>query len=563
MSDRQLTRRSQLGLIISSVTAVVLSACQSTAPVQSPAAAPPATPAATSPPVATAAPTSSPVAAAAATAPVVASTGASVQPKGGGTLRIGIPNDIPNLDPNFTSPYGFDTLWQIYDRLTQYDETLQPQPRLAERWDISTDYRQVKLNLRWGLTFHNGKEFTSDDVKWSIMRVRDPGVGGSAGLTPQSNWWTSIDTPDKNTIVLTSDQPRPAMFDFFEYLNIGDQQTLEPQGAQAKTSTNGLGPFMLQEWAQGDHISMVKNKNYWHAALPYLDGITFSVLKDAQAMTAQLEAGAQDLVLNATTQDFVRLKASSGYVAGTNPISGQYYCIGFNTGNQPFDNKVVRQAVNYAINRQRFTDTVLQGIQKPKSLVWAPASQAYDEARTNFFGFDLDKARSLLAQAGVSNMTMELIVSNAYPGHPEFAQLLQSDLQMIGVTLNIKQVDAAGMLAALNAKPPTYTGMYVFSSGRSQLYPGTTLAVTAPFSPAGNIEGFSDPTYSQLVDQINAEADADKRKQELTRVNDLLLDEAFTSAISSADNNWVSNNHVHGIVNTAHIGLDYSGVWLG
>jgi len=58
----------------------------------------------------------------------------------------------------------------------------------------------VKLNLRKGLTFHNGKEFTSDDVKWSIMRVRDPGVGGSAGLTPQSNWWTSIDTPDKNTI---------------------------------------------------------------------------------------------------------------------------------------------------------------------------------------------------------------------------------------------------------------------------------------------------------------------------------------------------------------------------
>jgi peptide/nickel transport system substrate-binding protein len=493
----------------------------------------------------------------------VAPTAASVQPKAGGTLRIGIPNDIPNLDPNFTSPYGFDTLWQIYDRLTQYDEKLQPQPRLAESWDISTDYKQVKLNLRQGLTFHNGKEFTSDDVKWSIMRVRDPGVGGSAGLTPQSNWWTSIDTPDKNTIVLTSDQPRPAMFDFFEYLNIGDQQTLEPQGAQAKTSTNGLGPFMLQEWAQGDHISMVKNKNYWHSGLPYLDGITFSVLKDAQAMTAQLEAGAQDLVLNTTTQDYVRLKGNSSYLAGTNPISGQYYCIGFNTGNQPFDNKVVRQAVNYAINRQRFTDTVLQGIQKPKSLVWAPASQAYDEARTNFFGFDLDKARSLMTQAGVSNLTMELIVSNAYPGHPEFAQILQSDLQMIGVTLNIKQVDAAGMLAALNAKPPTYTGMYVFSSGRSQLYPGTTLSVTAPFSPAGNIEGFSDPTYSQLVDQINAEADADKRKQELTQVNDLLLDEAFTSAISSADNNWVSNNQVHGIVNTAHIGLDYSGVWLG
>jgi ABC-type transport system substrate-binding protein len=148
---------------------------------------------------------------------------------------------------------------------------------------------------------------------------------------------------------------------------------------------------------------------------------------------------------------------------------------------------------------------------------------------------------------------------HTYPGHPEFAQILQSDLQTIGMTLNIKQVDAAGMLAALNAKPPAYAGMYVFSSGRSQLYPGT-LSVTAPFAPAGNIEAFSDPTYSQLVDQINAEADATKRKQELMQVNDLLLDQVFTSAISSADNNWVSTNLVHGIVNTAHIGLDYSGV---
>ncbi|MBV9600415.1 MAG: ABC transporter substrate-binding protein [Chloroflexi bacterium] len=543
MPDTRLTRRSALGLFISSASVITLAACQASAPTQSSATPPPAAP-------------TTPVAA-------VGSTPDTGRPKQGGTLRIGIPNDIPNLDPNYSSPYGFDTVWQIYDRLTQYDDQLQPQPRLAESWEVSSDYKQVKLNLRKGLTFHNGKPFTSDDVKWTIMRVRDPGVGGGAGLTPQSNWWTGIDTPDKNTIVLTSDQPRPAMFDFFEYLNIGDQQTLEPQGAQAKTSTNGLGPFSLQEWAQGDHIGMVKNQSYWHSGLPYLDGITFSVLKDVQGMTAQLEAGAQDLVLNTTTQDFVRLKGNPSYVAGTNPISGQYYCVGFNTGNHPFDNKLVRQAINYAINRQRFTETVLQGIQQPKSLVWAPASQAYDEARVNYFGFDLDKARSLLAQAGVSNLSMELIVSNAYPGHPEFAQILQSDLQTIGVTLSINQTDAAGMLAALNAKPPTYKGMYVFSSGRSQLYPGTTLSVTAPFAPASNIEGFSDPAYSQLVEQINAEADATKRKQELKQVNDLLLDQAFTSAISSADNNWVSTNHVHGIVNTAHIGLDYSGVWLG
>ena len=589
MFETPLTRRTALGLIVSGFGAIVLAACGSSAPAASapaapssaaPASAAPASPsvvasvaasasAAAKPSASASVATSASASASAATKPsasasaAASSAGASAAPKVGGTLKIGIPNDIPNLDPHFSSPYGFDTIWQVYDRLAQYDDKLQPQPRLAESWDISTDYKKVTLHLRKGLTFHNGKEFTSDDVKWTVMRVRDPGVGGSAGLTPQSNWWTSIDTPDKNTIVLTSDQPRPAMFDFFEYLNIGDQLTLEPQGAQAKTKTNGLGPYALQEWSQGDHITMVKNKNYWRTGTPYLDGITFSVLKDVQSMTAQLEAGAQDLVLNTTTQDFVRLKGVAKYATGTNPISGQYYCIGFNTKNKPFDNKVVRQALNYAINRQRFTDTILQGIQKPKSLVWAPASLAYDDARANFFAFDLDKAKSLLAQAGVSNLTMELIVSNAYPGHTEFAQLYQGDLKTIGVTLNIKQTDAAGMLAALNAKPATYLGMYIFSSGRVQLYPGTALSVTAPFAPGGNIEGFSDPMYSQLVDQLNAEADATKRKQQITQINDFLLDQAFTAAVSSADNNWVSTNQVHGIVNTAHIGLDYGSVWVG
>ena len=89
---------------------------------------------------------------------------------------------------------------------------------LTESWDLSSDFTQVKFNLRKGVQFHSGREFTSDDVKYNLMHVRDPKVGAGS-LVAFSKWWT-IDTPDKYTIVLKSDAPRPLLWDYLEYLNI-------------------------------------------------------------------------------------------------------------------------------------------------------------------------------------------------------------------------------------------------------------------------------------------------------------------------------------------------------
>ena len=123
---------------------------------------------------------------------------------------------------------------------------------LAESWDVSPDYKSIKLNLRKGVAYHDGREFTSDDVKYNFLRVRDPKVGAGAYVN-QSNWFTSFDTPDKNTIILNSDQPRPLAFDLFERLYMLDKDTME--GPDAKTKANGTGPFTFVEWAQGDHFT--------------------------------------------------------------------------------------------------------------------------------------------------------------------------------------------------------------------------------------------------------------------------------------------------------------------
>ena len=140
-----------------------------------------------------------------------------------------------------------------------------PQPQLAESWDISPDYKHIKLNLRKSIQFHSGRELTSDDVKYNLLRVRDPKVQVPT-LRTQSNWFTTLDTPDKYTIILNSETPRPLVFDIFEYLNIVDKDTME--GSEARTKAIGTGPFRFEEWAQGAHISFSRNAAYWQSGRP-------------------------------------------------------------------------------------------------------------------------------------------------------------------------------------------------------------------------------------------------------------------------------------------------------
>ena len=374
-----ISRRSALRLLGSTAGVALAAACapapQAPAPTPMPAAPP------TSVPPAAAAPTLPPAAAVVVTQ---APQSASPQPRSGGTLRAALTADLPNLDPHINTTTAHENLFLAFDRIIQYDDQLHPQPMLAESWDLSTDLRQIKFNLRKGVQWHTGREFTSDDVKWNLLRVRDP-KSPSVGFRNQSNWFTTIETPDKNSIILKSEQPRPALFDLFEYLNIIDPLTME--GPEAKLKAVGTGPFVFSEWAQGDHILLTKNRNYWQTGRPYLDGlqanvrdiqaeVRVSIVKDAQAMVAQLEGGAVDLIKAPPLRDAARLKADTQYKVVTHPASAQHFQQGVNTLVPPLDNKKVRQALNYALDRKRFSDTALLGTGQPIALPWLPSSPA-------------------------------------------------------------------------------------------------------------------------------------------------------------------------------------------
>lgn len=482
----------------------------------------------------------------------------SAQPKPGGTLRLGFAADVGNLDGHVASPVAYETVWLAFDRLTAYDDKLQPQPMLAESWDLSSDAKQIKLNLRKGVQFHTGREFTSADVKWNVLRGLDP-KAAAGRFQAQSKWFSNIETPDKYTIVLKSDEPRPLVFDWLENLNILDQQTME--GPDAKTKLVGTGPFTFVEWKQGVQLRFVKNKNYWQSGRPYVDELQANILPDPQAMVAQLEAGSVDVIKLPPLREFARLKSDPKYQAFTNSASGQTYVIGANVKDGPTANKKVRQALSYAIDRKRFVDSVILATGTPESLPWKPYSPAFDEAKNGMYGFDLAKSSALLKEAGVSNLEMDLLLAPTYPELFEFAQIFQADAGKAGIKINVRKLENEAFFDQINNVK--YRGLWINPLAQGQLHPGWMFANSRGYDPLNNNSGYKSDQYSKLVKEAESEPDPGKLKQVYSQLNDLMLDECFVMFISPGPPRLAARSTVHGISQTLHEGFSFTEAWLG
>ena len=474
----------------------------------------------------------------------------------GGSLRLGIPTDITGLDGHLIAAPATDTLWQIFDRLTVYDDKLQPRPMLAESWSLNSDGTQLTLNLRKGVQFHSGRPFTSADVAWNLERVKDPKVGAGI-LAGYRRPLTGADTPDASTVVLKSERPWPAAFDFFQLFNIIDSQTMN--GNTPGPTVGGTGPFVLAEWVQGDHIALKRNPNYWQSGKPYLDEIQASVSPDAQANLIRFQAGSTDVSETPPLMDTVRLMSDTTVDVLVSQNPSVFLSFFFNTTRPPFDRKEVRQALGYAINRQRIVDTVMQGLTKPEALPWAASSPAYDAAKNQSYAFDLQRAQTLLTAAGATGLEFEILYTTARPEHVAMATIFQGDLATIGVKATLKSAELASYFSQVQAV--SYNGMSVGSGVSSQLQP-QTLLLGVYHSPVVNLSGYKNDTWAKLVDDVSSETDATRRTALYTQINEFLLDEAWNLPVTHSPNRVVSHKNVHGLRYEMHEALNFAEVSL-
>lgn len=375
-----------------------------------------------------------------------ASTG---EPSGaaGGSITVARQVDSENLDPVIQD--GNINIWafmSIYDQLITVDENgLDLIPRLAESWEAQDEGATYVFNIRPAVKFFDGSDMTVDDIKWSIERARD---------TEASPWTFSlaqvqeVSTPDESTVVVRLTEPLAPFLPQIAMFNasIISQAFAEEVGVDALVDqTMGTGPFQLSEWRKGEQMTMVKNPNYWEDGLPLLDEIIWTVVPDGNSQILQVQGGEIDGIIGQGDVPFNRVpdlqQDENLNVFLWTSTNNQF--IALNCRNPPLNDVKVRQALNYATDKQALIDTILFGNAEVSNsfmpngaLYWNPDQEGYP--------FDLEQAQAAMAESeSPDGFPLEFLVRAGNQQQLQLATALKDMWAAIGVNLDIQQLDIA------------------------------------------------------------------------------------------------------------------------
>jgi peptide/nickel transport system substrate-binding protein len=444
----------------------------------------------------------------------------------GGNLKVGLAADLSTLDPlKSSSFYDRQVMLNIYDTLVRVDAHNNVQPDLATSWQYPSPTELV-FTLRTDVTFQDGTPFNADAVVFNINRILN---------TPSSPRLSEISTV-KDVVAVDSSHVRFDLKAPFAplLLTLTDRagMMLSPKAVQslgdnlATTPTNaGSGPFMFKEWVKGDHLTIVRNPHYWQKdsngqALPYLSSVTYRPITNGTVEFTNLQTGNIDVADGVDPNLVAQAKADPNLVY-KQEASLSFGGFMLNTKAPPFDNVNVRQAVAWGINRDEILNTVLKGVGVLAQGPLSPGSWAYD---SNFapFSYDVNKAKAALQQAGVSNVTFTLLIASGSPLNTQEAQFIQSELQPIGITVNIKPEVFATLLDDTAAH--NFQAALVGWSGR----PDPDGNTYAWFHTGGGLNDmqYSNPQVDSLLDDARANNDQTKRAQDYIQAQQLIVNDA-------------------------------------
>ena len=364
--------------------------------------------------------------------------GASAPPKGG-NLIVCQPAEPPGLDPTGNTAAAIDRVVfsNIYEGLVKVDRDGKYIPGLATEWDVSTDGKVYTFNLRKGVQFHNGEPFNSQVAKWNIERAMGEGT-----VNPHPEYFRGIDkieTPDNQTLILTLKDVDAL---FISHMAEGDAVMLPMKGHEtAKSNPVGTGPFKFVKWVRGDRVEMVRNDTYWNLQLPYLDKVTYKFIGDPSAQLAALKAGDIDVIgYIAAPESAMELSKDKRFKVYAGTTTGEVI-MSTNNKAEPFDNKLVRQAMAHAIDRKMVINLVMFGYGTPIGSHWSPSTPYYNDL-TGKFPYNPEKARQLLAEAGYADGFEATIKLPAIYSYSKRAGIVIADLlKDIGIKLNIEIVE--------------------------------------------------------------------------------------------------------------------------
>jgi peptide/nickel transport system substrate-binding protein len=475
-------------------------------------------------------------------ASVPAGSAATAQGKRGGTLRIGQQFDIQPARLHAITFQHYAVIYAVFDTLVRLDATNNPQPELAESWQFSPDFKTLTLKLRRDVKFHTGRAMTADDVIWNLKRVQDPKASSqNANLAKAIE---SMAAPDPATLEIKFIAPRPAVFDMLDALWILDPQSLAD--AEGGKRWVGTGPFMWQEWKPGVELTLKRFDGYWKPNLPLLDGISMKVITDPQALLAQLQGKALDLIVNPPFEQVGPIQQDKSLALLQSQTGAQMFYVGLNVTTPPLDKKEVRQAISYAIDRKRVVQTGLSGVGEPAAIPWPKFSPAYSEAKQNAYAFDLEKSKALLAQAGLpGGFDLPFVTTQGLPGLAKMAQIIQSDLAKVNIRAKIEEVESADLTTRLTERK--FTHAWTLGYGFNNLHPSTMPSVAFPWRPGNNSSYYDTPAYTDLIQKLQVTTNPDDLKALSGQLTDLILDASFVLTVTPQRRMWATRADVKGV----------------
>jgi peptide/nickel transport system substrate-binding protein len=445
------------------------------------------------------------------------------QPRAGGTLRFVMKYEPATLTSinNTSTPL---TSGKIFDGLVTYDFDLNPKPQLATSWTVSPDGLTYTFKLREGVTWHDGKPFSSADAAFSILRLKQ---GHPRGRATFANV-TQANTPDANTLEIVLSQPAPYLI-----VALGPSESpIVPkhlyEGVDVSTPPGaplliGTGPFVLKEWVRGSHAVLDRNANYWDKPKPYLDRVVFRFMPDAAARAAAFEAGDLDLGSSAPVPlaDLPRFERDPRFVVARQDFAytGQQHQIFFNLETAVLKDKRVREAVAHALDLNRIVETVFYGAAKvspsPVSVALAPFHDSSIKPRA----FDPGRSERLLEEAGLpkkaDGMRLQLrLLINPFIDS-RLADFVRQSLRRVGIDAVIQPRELSAYVKQVYGDRQfdmiieSLSNVFDPTVGVQRGYWSKNFKPGLPFSNSARYES---PEADRLLEAAAIEVDPAKRK---------------------------------------------------
>lgn len=448
----------------------------------------------------------------------------SKNPVEGGSIKVGISQDLDSLDPHKAVAAGTkEVLFNIFEGLVKPDSDGNLVEAVADSYEISEDAKVYTFTLRDGVKFHNGNEVTAEDVKYSIERCADTSNGDP--LVSAYSIIESVNILDENTVEIRLTEPDT------EFLSYMTTAIIPKDNADLETNPIGTGPFRYVSRSPQENVILAKNEDYW-GEKAHLDEVEFKIVSDADMLVTNLKGGSIDMAMRLTTTQAAELTEGFHIEEGTMNLVQALY---LNNEAEPLNNEKVRQALCYAIDPDEIMAMMAdgKGVRVGTSM-YPGLKKYYDESYATYYEQDYEKAKKLLKEAGYPDgFELEITVSSADQPHIDTAQVIVEELKNIGVNATIKPIEWETWLEEVYANrefESTVVGVDASTlSARAMLERFTSDA-------SGNFINFKDAEYDGLFEQAVSTTDEEEQVRLYKELEGILAEKAANVYIQDLAN---------------------------